>query len=117
MSRMGRKVTDVFQQKVSETMFANEDGDFQIHSNEEQTNRIAKDQTCVTSSCTPGDSSINVTPDSQPFHPASSFKFSKRKCGNRERSSCQVNWFQKFTWLHYDTRFVRLFGTERAPEK
>ena len=42
MSGMSRKVTDFFQQKVGETTFLNdEDRDFQIHSNEEQTNRHA----------------------------------------------------------------------------
>ena len=35
---------------------------------------------------------------------------------NRERL-CQANWFQKFPWLHYDTRLVRLFGMEGATEK
>ena len=30
---------------------------------------------------------------------------------------CQANWFQKFHWLHYDTRLVRLFGMEGATEK
>ena len=80
-----------------------EDADFQIHSNEEQTNHHAIDQTCVTLSCIPGESSSKVTLDSQPFHPASSFQFPKKKCGNRERQ-CQANWFQKFAWLHYDTK-------------
>ena len=51
MSEMNRKVTAYFQGNVSETKFLNdEDRDFQIHSNEEKTNRHAIDQTCVTSS-------------------------------------------------------------------
>ena len=95
-----------FQQKVSETTsLNNEDGDFQIHSNEEETNRHAIDQTCVTYSCIPGESSSKVTLDSQPFHSASSFQFPKKKFGNQERP-CQANWFQMFPWLHYDTRLV-----------
>ena len=79
MSEMNRKVTAFFQGNVSETKFLNdEDRDFQIHSNEEKTNRHAIDQTCVTSSCLPGESSSKVTLDSQPFHPASSFQFPKK---------------------------------------
>ena len=57
-----------------------------------------------------------MTLDSQPFYPVSTFQFPKKKCGNRERP-CQANWFQKFPWLHYDTRLFRLFGTEGATEK
>ena len=88
MSRMSRKVTDFFRRKVSETTFSNdEDIDFQVHSNEDQTNRHAIDQTCIPSSCIPGE------------------------------RQCQANWFQKFSWLHYDTRLVRLFGTEAATGK
>ena len=76
MSGMSRKVTDFFQQKVSETTLLNdEDRDFQIHSNEEQTNRHVIDQTCVISTCIPGGSSSKVTLDSQPFHP---FNFQRR---------------------------------------
>ena len=117
MSGISRKVTDFFQRKVSETTFLNdEDRDFQIHSNEEQTNYHAIDQTCPTSSCIPGESRSKVILESQPFHPASSFQFPKKKCGNRERP-CQANWFQKSLWLHYDTRLVRLFCTEGAIEK
>ena len=42
MSRMSRKVSDFFQRKIGETMFLHdEDQDFQIHSNEEQT-KVAK---------------------------------------------------------------------------
>ena len=109
MGRMNRKVTDFFQRKVSETAFRNdEDKDFKIHSNEEQTNRYAIYQTCVTYRCLPGESSSKVTLDSQPFHPASSFQFPKKKCGNRERP-CHANWFQKFLCLHYGARLVRLF--------
>ena len=63
---------DTFQQNLTETTFLNdEDGDFQIHSNEEQTNSHAIDQTFVTYSCMPGESSIKVTLDSYLFHPAS----------------------------------------------
>ena len=52
MNGMSRKVTDFFQQKVSKTTLLNdEDGDFQVHSNEEQSNHHANDQTCVTCSC------------------------------------------------------------------
>ena len=52
MSAMSRKLNDFFQRKVSETTFLNdEDGDFQIHSNEEKTNRHVIDQTCVTYLC------------------------------------------------------------------
>ena len=102
--RNEQKTNWFFQRKVSETTFLNdEDVDFQIHSNEEQTNHNAIDQTCVTLSCIPGESSSKVTLDSQPFHPASSFQFPKKKCGNWERP-CQANWFQKFAWLHYDTK-------------
>ena len=44
MSGMSRKLTDFFQRKVSQTSFLNdEDRDFQIHSNEEKTNRHAID--------------------------------------------------------------------------
>ena len=93
---MSRKVADFFQRKVSETTFLNDDDrDFQIHSNQEQTNRHAVDQTCVTSSCIPGESSSKVTLDSQSFYPASSFQFPKKKCGHRQ-TPCQANWFQKF---------------------
>ena len=80
-----------------------EDTDFQIHSNEGQT---AIHQTCVTPSCIPRESSSKVTLDSQPFHPASSFQFPKKKCGNREWP-CYANWFQR----------NRLFATEGAAEK
>ena len=38
-----------------------------------------------------------------PFHPPTTFCFPKTKIGSRERS-CQSTWFQKFPWLHYDTR-------------
>ena len=59
MSGMSRKLTDFFQRKVSETKFLNDkDEYFQIHSNEEQTNRQSIDQTCVTYSCIPGESRI-----------------------------------------------------------
>ena len=62
---MNRKVTDFFQRKVSETKFLNdEDGDFQIHSNEEKTNLHARDQTCVTQSGKHRESSSKVTLDS-----------------------------------------------------
>ena len=117
MNGMSRKVTNFFQRKVSKTTFLNnEDGDFQIHLNEEQTTRHATDQTCVTYSCIPGWSSSKVTPNSRSFHPASSFQFPKKKCCNRERP-CEANWFQKFPWPHYDTRLVMLFGTKGATKK
>ena len=65
MSGMSRKVTDFFQRKVSEATFLNDkNGDFQIHSNEEQTNRHVIDQTCVTYSCIPEESRSKVTLDS-----------------------------------------------------
>ena len=38
-----------------------------------------------------------------PFHPPSTFCFPKTKSGSRERS-CQFTWFEKFPWLHYDSR-------------
>ena len=61
MSGMSRKVTNFFQRKVSETTFLkDEDRDFQIHSDEEQTNRHAIDQTCVTSTCIPGESRLTA---------------------------------------------------------
>ena len=83
MSGMSRKVTDFFQRKVSETTFLNEeDRAFQIQSNKEQTNDHDIDQTCVTSSYIPGESSSKVTLDSQPFLSASSFTFLKKKSGN-----------------------------------
>ena len=56
------------------------------------------------------------TLDSQSFHHVSIFQFPKKKCGNQERS-CQTNWFQTFSWLHYDTRLVSLVGTEGTTEK
>ena len=71
--------------------------------NEGQTNHHALDQTYVTSSCIRGQ-----TLDSQSCHHVS-FQFRKK--------SCQTNWFQKFPWLHYDSRLVRLAGTEGATEK
>ena len=114
MSGMSRKLTDFFQRKVTETMFLNDEyGDFQIHSNEEQTNRHAIDQTCVTYSRVLGEACSKVTVDSKPFHLASSFPFPKKMCGKRERSY-QATWFQEFPWLHHDTRLLRLFGTEEA---
>ena len=80
MSGMSRKVTDFFQRKVSETMlFNDQDGDFQVHSNEEQTNHHAIDQTYVTYSCIPKECSSKVTLDSQPFHPAASLQFNKEE--------------------------------------
>ena len=96
MSEMRRKVTEFFQRKVSETTFLNnEDRDFQIHSNEEQTNRHAIDQTCVTSSCiVPGESSSKVTLDSQLFHPASSFQFAKKKCVVTEKGHVKLTGFK-----------------------
>ena len=91
-----QKVTVFFQQNVSKTTFLNDDdGNFQIHSNEKQTNRHAIDQTCVTYSWIPEEPSSKVTLDSQPFHPASSFQFPKNKCCNQEMP-CQADWFQRF---------------------
>ena len=84
------QITDFFQQNVSKTTFLNdEDGDFQIHSNEEQINRHAIDKTCVTYSYTPGESSSKVTFNSQPLHSASTFQFLKKKCGKREEP-CKI---------------------------
>ena len=57
-----------------------------------------------------------MTLDSQSFHPASAFQFPKKKCGNQVKP-CQINWFKKFSWLHYDTNLVKLFGMEGANEK
>ena len=37
------------------------------------------------------------------FHPPKDFVFPKTRFGNRDRS-CQHNWFEDFTWLHYDER-------------
>ena len=80
MSGMSGKVTDFFQRKVSKTtLFNDQDGDFQVHSNEEQTNHHAIDQTCVTYSCISKESSSEVALDSQPFHPAASFQFNKEE--------------------------------------
>ena len=78
MSEMSVKVTDFFRQQFSETTFLNEeDGDFQINSNEEKTYPYTIDQTCVTYSCIRGESSSNVSLDSQTFHSTSSFQFPK----------------------------------------
>ena len=85
---VNREITDFFQQNVSKTTFLNdEDGDFRIHSNEEQINRHAK--TCVTYSYIPGESSSKVTFNSQPLHPVSTFQFLKKKCGKREKP-CKI---------------------------
>ena len=40
------------------------------------------------------------------FQPTKTFTFPKTTFGKRERS-CQPNWFEKFTWLHYDKRYDR----------
>ena len=120
--RNKQKTNWFFLRKVSETTFLNdENADFQIHSNEEQTNRHVIGQTYVDPPCIPGESSSKVTPDSQPFHPVSSFQFPKKKCGNRE-PPCQTNWFQKFAWLQYDTKcwlgcLLRKEPLENVPDK
>ena len=115
MSGMSKKLSDFFQRKVSETTFLiSEDGDFQIHLSEEQTNRYSIDQTCVTHSRIPGEPSSKVTLDSQPFHRASSFQFTKKKC-------CKLTGFKSFpgcimtlSWLGC---LVRKESLKSVPEK
>ena len=117
LNGMSRRLTDIFQRKVNKTTFLNNDGgDFQIHSDEEQTNRHSIDKTYITYSCIPGEFSSKVTLNSQLFHAASSFQFPKKKSGNKERP-CQAEWIPNFPWLYYHTRVIRLFGTEAATEK
>ena len=38
-----------------------------------------------------------------PYRPPKAFIFPKTKVGDRSRS-CQHQWFEKFAWLHYDTK-------------
>ena len=38
------------------------------------------------------------------FQPNKNYTFPKTLIGKRERS-CQANWFEKFSWLHYDKRY------------
>ena len=44
----------------------------------------------------------------EPFHSSVSFAFPKRKFGSRYRS-CQSQWFQEFTFLHYDVEIDAVF--------
>ena len=77
LNGISRRLTDIFHRKVNKTTFLNnDDGDFQIHSDEEQTSRHSIDQTYITYSCIPGEFSSKVTHSH--FIPHLAFHFQRR---------------------------------------
>ena len=77
---MSRNLYEFFQRKVDETNSDESNVDFESHSNEKSTNQVI-DHTSSSQI------SVNqVSYDSHPFHPPSTFTFPKTKSGTRERS-------------------------------
>lgn len=97
---MSRKVTNFFRRKVDEeTSIQEESCNFVVQPSNGMTD------VPVSASLPAQPAATSTDPVIKPFHPPTDFKFPKVKVGSRDRS-CQANWFQRFPWLHYDTRFV-----------
>ena len=99
---MSRKVTDFFKQ-VNEALEKENNIVGESHHLQDQGGEENRSNNPL-----PCPKLENVTPvisDSvlEAFHPPLQFSFPKTKFCTRERS-CQVNWFQRFKWLHYDMR-------------